>query len=117
MARLDSNGSTAMMGYAPTTLAAMIADMPTGPHPRTATDDPGVTLSEFRIAPAPVWAPHPRGAATSDDKKSGILRQLDGEQMAYSANELCLKKQAAHVCEMRGMTRAHQYALQGNCEL
>lgn len=54
--------STAMITRALRILVAMTPLRPTQPVPKITTELPGCTLRVFKIAPAPVCIPHPRGA-------------------------------------------------------
>ena len=51
--------STAIIGYASSKDAILIADNPTPPTPYIATESPGLTLAVFRTAPAPVRMAQP----------------------------------------------------------
>ena len=65
--------SIPMIVVHPATRAAMIADSPTVPVPKTAMLDPASGRNVRRTAPAPVWIPHPNGA-TSSSGTSGSSR-------------------------------------------
>jgi hypothetical protein len=61
----------AMIVAHPTTFAAIIAERPTEPAPKTAMLDPAPGFSAFITAPAPVCTPH------SHDLNRNILGDLD----------------------------------------
>src|SRR6476659_4335884 len=57
--------STAMIGFAPTSLAPMTADRPIPPSPMTKTDSPARTPAVLRTAPTPVNTAQPINAPSS----------------------------------------------------
>lgn len=84
--------SMAMISLAPRILAAMTALIPTEPVPKMATVFPDCTSSVLRMAPAPVWRPHPSGANKARLVSSFTLTRLDRWTMARLAKELWPKK-------------------------
>ena len=71
---------------------AMIAESPTAPAPKTARVLPAGARSASSTPPAPVWMPHPKGAATSSGIESGNLTTLRSRATAYVAKLDCPKK-------------------------
>ena len=76
----------------PAMTAPMTPASPTDPVPKTAMLLPAGARSEFSTAPAPVWMPHPNGAATSKPISSGSLTTLRSPATAWVAKEDCPKK-------------------------
>jgi hypothetical protein len=69
----------------------MIADKPTEPAPKTASDPEGATFSVLSTAPAPVWMPQPSGPASSSGNASGTRTALRSVTSASVANDDCWK--------------------------
>ena len=84
--------SIPMMGEQPVIAPAMIAERPTAPVPKTASELPAGGRSELKTAPAPVWMPHPNGAAMSNGIQSGSLTTLRAVATACVAKLDCPKK-------------------------
>src|SRR5699024_9701330 len=61
-----------MMVVAPVAAAAMIAAVPTAPVPNTATVSPAATPREFKMAPAPVDRPQPKGPRNTKGRGAGV---------------------------------------------
>ncbi len=62
----DARRSTATIVVQPAIAAAITADSPTAPAPKTARLLPAGGRKTFSTAPAPVWIPQPNGAAISN---------------------------------------------------
>ena len=88
---LSSSRSTAMIGSAPTTFAATIADRPTPPTPITATLWPRCTPAVCTTAPAPVITAHPMIDVTSVGTSSGSVTTNSSSAIVRSAqvNTFC----------------------------
>ena len=76
--RFASTGSTATIGYALATEAAITEARPTPPSPNTATDWPGRTVAVLRTAPAPVSTAQPKSAAVRNGTSGGTTTMPAG---------------------------------------
>jgi hypothetical protein len=65
-----------MIVVAPASRAAITAQSPTEPAPKTATDEPGGTRRTSSTVPAPVWTPQASGPAMRRSTSSGIFTTL-----------------------------------------
>ena len=65
-----------MIVVQPAMTPAMTAESPTAPVPKTASVLPAGARSASSTPPAPVWMPHPNGAATSSGIESGSVTTL-----------------------------------------
>ena len=65
-----------MIVVAPASRAAMTAQRPTEPAPKTATDEPGGTRRTSRTVPAPVCTPQASGPAMRRSTSSGTFTTL-----------------------------------------
>ena len=84
--------STPMIVVAPTTFAAMMAESPTDPVPKTANEAPAGMASALITAPAPVWIPQAKGPSSSSGTSVGTLTTLRSWQRACVANDDWPKK-------------------------
>ena len=80
-----SSRSTAMIGLAPTALAATTADKPTPPTPKITTLSPALTPAVFSTAPAPVITAQPMMAVTSRLVSFATLTTYCSSAMVVSA--------------------------------
>ena len=74
------------MRAAPAILAPWMAAMPTPPHPKTTTFEPGWTFAVLMAAPTPVVTPQPMSEAISNGTSASILTAPSTGIVRYSAN-------------------------------
>ncbi|SKS27262.1 Uncharacterised protein [Mycobacteroides abscessus subsp. abscessus] len=80
-----------MIVSTPCALAAMTAARPTPPAPNTTSRESGSGESALSTAPAPVWNPHPSGAATARSMDGSTTTVLSAPVSAYWAKLDCPK--------------------------
>src|SRR5258708_23210619 len=93
----DGFRSTAMTVEQPANFAAITAEIPTDPAPKTTRAVPAFGLRLLRTAPAPVWMPQPKGprsASVSFDNSPSTLTTFRSVTIECLANEDCCKKVA-----------------------
>ena len=90
-----------MIVVQPAMTPAMIAESPTAPAPKTASVLPAGARSASSTPPAPVWMPHPKGAAISNGIESGNLTRLRSPATACVAKLDCPKKCAWMISPLR----------------
>ena len=71
--------------------AAITAARPTAPTPKIAIELPGSGRSTLNTAPAPVFTPQAKAAATSSGTSSGTFTTLPSVASACVANDDCWK--------------------------
>ena len=91
LSRRDATGSTTTRASTPIAFAAITAARPTPPAPNTTSREFGSGLRTFRTAPAPVWNPHPSGAATVRSIDGSTTTTLSAAASAYCAKLDCPK--------------------------
>ncbi len=79
----------------------MIAAQPTAPAPNTASIASGAGRRTLRMAPAPVWMPHPSGASVVSGASVGTLTRLRSSMSACLA-----ERRLAEEVTVDGLTRA-----------
>lgn len=93
-ASLESCMSTTIISCTPVATAAKRAPIPTAPTPTMRREESCRGFSLFKMAPAPVWRPHPRGARAARSVEGSTLTQDDSATRASLEKEDCPKNPA-----------------------